>query len=149
VRAREREDLVRFFRRVHKDSSCRINITNTPNADYPWRVMVDKDLVANLVADYIIQDLNYDNFKNKCHSTLPSHRCDQLMDVWARMREVEYIPRKKAKKPATGWTKLPEIVRVSVGPAVHESFWSIPKSPSTPPRKKAKKHTKRLKGGIS
>jgi hypothetical protein len=131
VRAREKMDLERFLQRLperHLRPYYSSRITHTPQADYGWRVLLSKQRFADLVREYIYTALNYDNFKNKCHYTLPPQRCDQLMGVWALMR-------------GDGRELVPG--------AEEGTIWSIPQSPSNPPRKKAKKHTKRLKGGIS
>lgn len=63
-----------------------VEIKITPTADYPCRVIISKDQMANLAATFV-REIDYDNFKNAAHS-LGDDRYDRaLMQVWSAMYE--------------------------------------------------------------
>jgi hypothetical protein len=55
VRARDKSHLARLFpkKQIQEDAE----------ADYRYRLIVPKKELAKVVSDYIMQNLNYDNFK--------------------------------------------------------------------------------------
>ena len=57
VRARVKEHLIRLFPKTIKQ------IQRDDEADYRWRLLVSKQEFAKVVSDYIMQRLDYDNFK--------------------------------------------------------------------------------------
>lgn len=86
VRARERSHLATLAA-----FSCLADgaISETPSADYRWRITVTKAVFAEFVKAQA-QAVDYDNFKNACHDRQPAarrwHHC--LMDVWSAMRRL-------------------------------------------------------------
>lgn len=75
VRARRKQDLVRLFPKKAKQ------IERTPDADYLFRVTVSKKEFAKRMADYIQQELTYDNFKGAQDSDTPNWM-RFLHEVW-------------------------------------------------------------------
>jgi len=57
VRARVKKHLVRIFPEMAEE------IWHDNEADYPWRLIVSKQALAGRVSAYILQSLDYDNFK--------------------------------------------------------------------------------------
>lgn len=80
VRARVRDDLVQLIERT----GFKVKIISTPAADYPYRVTMTKRLFAELVAEFIKEDLTYPNFK----STVPD-RASVYHDVWYDLHGLE------------------------------------------------------------
>jgi len=57
VRARVKKHLTRLF------SEKANEIFEDAEADYRWRLLISKQELADRIAAYILQDLDYDNFK--------------------------------------------------------------------------------------
>jgi len=57
VRARVKEHILRLFPEAVKE------IQRDDEADYRWRLLVSKKELAEIVSSYIVQSLDYDNFK--------------------------------------------------------------------------------------
>lgn len=57
VRARVKKHLSRLFPKKAKE------IFEDAEADYRWRLIVSKQELAGRISDYILQNLDYDNFK--------------------------------------------------------------------------------------
>jgi hypothetical protein len=76
VRARIRNHLVRLF------PMQAASIQETPDADYRFRIIVSKTELAKIVSDYIMQDLQYDNFK-AAQATADPAWSGFLYAVWA------------------------------------------------------------------
>ena len=80
VRARNRTALESI------SSALGVDIKTTPSADYPCRVVITREQMANLAAAFV-REIDYDNFKNAAHS-LGDKRYDRaLMQVWSAMYE--------------------------------------------------------------
>lgn len=76
VRARAKKHLVKLFPKMAK------SIRETPDADYRYRLIMSKKELTKVVADYVMQNLKYDNFKNAQDHSDPKWGYF-LMDVWA------------------------------------------------------------------
>ena len=57
-------------------------VDETPNADYPFRTVISRELFANVIADYSL-NISYDNFKNSIEE---KNFHDHCLEVWATMR---------------------------------------------------------------
>lgn len=80
------------LRRVHAD------IKTTPDADYRYRLFVQKPNWASVAAQ-IVGDIDYNNFKDEVHKV--SHeRAEAYMDVWSTMYGVQRSEENK-KRPIT------------------------------------------------
>ncbi len=56
-------------------------VNETPNADYPFRIIIDRETFANVMLDYSL-NIDYDNFKN----SIKEHNFhDYCVQVWAIM----------------------------------------------------------------
>lgn len=73
VRSRRREHLTDFG---FGDSE----VIETPRNDYPFRVLVKKDRVAEMMARSV-REIDYENFKGACMRD-GDHPYDMLHDVW-------------------------------------------------------------------
>ena len=80
IRARCREDIERLADCLGAD------VVHTPNADYAYRVTVQKSIFADYMKDAVM-DLDYPNFKDACagHGT----RARAYMNVWSAMRRLQ------------------------------------------------------------
>jgi hypothetical protein len=58
-----------------------VTVDETPNADYPFRTVISRELYANAIADYSL-NISYDNFKNSIEENDFHDRC---VDIWAIM----------------------------------------------------------------
>jgi hypothetical protein len=56
-------------------------VDETPNADYPFRTVISRELFANVIADYSL-NISYDNFKNSIEENNFHDRC---IEIWAIM----------------------------------------------------------------
>ncbi len=56
-------------------------VDETPNADYPFRTVISRELFANIIADYSL-NISYDNFKNSIEENNFHDRC---IEIWAIM----------------------------------------------------------------
>lgn len=75
VRARVKNHLVRFF----PEKSGQIQ--RDDDADYRWRLLIPKQELADRISVYILQSLNYDNFKAAQDADDPAWSCF-LHEVW-------------------------------------------------------------------
>ena len=80
VRSRIRQDILRVFPDVDD------LIENTPQRDYPYRVRLSAQRVAEVVANSIME-INYDNFKA---SVIDNHRHNIYNRVWSVTRALQY-----------------------------------------------------------
>lgn len=76
VRARAKKHLVRLF------PAMADSIQETPDTDYHFRLVISKAAMAEVVASYIMQDLDYDNFKAAQEKDCPGWS-KFLHDTWA------------------------------------------------------------------
>lgn len=83
VRARVRQDLVNLREKLPGASK----IVTTPDADYAFRVVVEKSRWAGYVAASA-RDIDYDNFKNATTRECPS-RSRAYHAVWAAMERLQ------------------------------------------------------------
>lgn len=84
VRARVREDLVNLKKYLPNLG----DITDTPNADYPYRALAWRVDYAEAMKRAIL-DIDYTNFKNGVTKTQGHARHDLYMRVWGVMRTAE------------------------------------------------------------
>lgn len=84
VRARFQGDIERIFRRAE--------VTATPQADYAFRAVIPRTLVAAALTDEIMV-LDYHNVKNAVDETF---RHDVMMDIWGIMSQAQ---RKRLNEP--------------------------------------------------
>lgn len=89
VRARRKQDLVKLFPKKAKQ------IERTIDADYLFRVMVSKKEFAKRMADYIQQELTYDNFKGAQGRDTPNWM-RFLHEVWHSAYNLQSIENSKA-----------------------------------------------------
>lgn len=81
IRARNRRHLAACLSRVVESGDVESMIRHTPDADYPWRAFVSRDLVRRLVVE-AVDALDYSNFKGRCSRTWGAD-ADMLHDVWS------------------------------------------------------------------
>ena len=96
VRARVRADLVALLKRI----GARTPIHRTPDADYPYRVVLPRETVAQAVADFVREGLRYPNFKDEVLRRQGSSRELAYHDVWTVMRGIEDDGARSATPPA-------------------------------------------------
>lgn len=87
VRARVRDDLVQLRAALPREQWTRI--VATPHADYPYRMVVARDLFAVTIARLVVEELTYDNFKAAV--TDPHHE-RVYHEAWAVFRGLERLP---------------------------------------------------------
>lgn len=63
-------------------------IINTPQNDYPYRLVISHEIFAKWVA-HMAQGINYKNFKSEVAATRGYDFAHPLMKVWSAMHEVE------------------------------------------------------------
>lgn len=81
--------VVRARNRVALESiaeSLGVEIASTPTADYPCRIVITREQMANLAAAFV-REIDYDNFKNAAHSLGDKQYDKALMQVWSAMYE--------------------------------------------------------------
>lgn len=64
-------------------------ILQTPSADYPFRVVVDRK-TFNSWLGLEVEHIDYDNFKGAAHMLGDQRYDDALMDVWSVMYSSEH-----------------------------------------------------------
>lgn len=79
VRARVELDIERVFAGYGHP----IAVAHTPAADYPYRAVLPRALVATAIADRLSHHVVYDNFKEACQE---EDRHDAYLRVWTAMR---------------------------------------------------------------
>lgn len=89
VRVRAREDLVRLMERL----KIRSKIIATPQADYPYRIVIGRDVWTRYV-ELMAQELTYPNFKqeNKKIHGPGAVRIHAMYEVWQTMQAIEAVP---------------------------------------------------------
>lgn len=104
VRGRVREDLERLVEctsvlfQDEESNPYRPEILEWPGRDYPYRVIVEKEVWAEVV-QMLAMDIDYTNFKNSIKKGSPTgaKRATLYMDVWRAMLSAE---RKMGIKPS-------------------------------------------------
>tara|TARA_R110000751_G_scaffold152635_7_gene257810 strand:+ start:2683 stop:3102 length:420 start_codon:yes stop_codon:yes gene_type:complete len=86
VRARVEVDLGNFVAGCGEMAS-HYAIEHTPEADYPWRVMLPKGVAANGLVRQLL-DIDYPNFKAAIEERVEWDRDDAYGKVWGAMREL-------------------------------------------------------------
>lgn len=82
VRSRDRQSLVQLAQ------SAKVDIGQSPDGDYPWRVYVQQVQFADWVSSAALE-VNYENFKNHIKQTRGPRFADLLGEVWAVMLHAE------------------------------------------------------------
>ena len=84
VRSRDRESLEPL------SESAKTVILSTPQNDYPYRVIVTREIFSRWVA-HLATGITYKNFKSEVAATRGYVFAHPLMKVWSVMHEVEDI----------------------------------------------------------
>lgn len=79
VRARVRSHITNYFPKA--------KITRTPGNDYLFRARVKRFEVADVVADYIVNDINEGNFKNSIEDDKLHRVCSRVWHVLADLQD--------------------------------------------------------------
>ena len=82
VRARDAQSLQPLVTRF------RVDVHRSPHADYPYRVFLTRDQLAEHLADTALA-IDYGNFKSQVYATRGSKFAHALSDVWSTMHDVE------------------------------------------------------------
>ena len=113
VRARARKDLERLLElptfTTAKGDPRKDNpqILETPKADYPVRILVEKARWAAAMLD-LGDEITYDNFKNAVKDRAPTkregyRRSGTYMGVWSQMRKIEHEDREREEFTEPLW----------------------------------------------
>lgn len=86
VRARHRQDLENFVRLLDKIGDKKHSIQETPDADYRFRALACKRVLAKAMAR-IGSDIDYPNFKDAVHGDRV--RDSAYMRVWRAMADFQ------------------------------------------------------------
>lgn len=78
VRARRQNDIENVFPNV--------STFEDKHADYRYRAFIPKEVVADVIRDYIVNNITYSNFKNSVHD-YKLH--DAYLDVWQTMYNLQ------------------------------------------------------------
>jgi hypothetical protein len=81
VRARDRRSLAAFVDRAV------VSVIETPMADYPYRVVVSREVLSDWLADHVAS-LDYGNFKSEVSRTRGWDYAHALSAVWSDMHQV-------------------------------------------------------------
>ena len=72
---------------------------HTPDADYPYRLEVTRAVLADAVREFVLNGIDYDNFKNEVARVQGRKRASIYGSVWAALRrltpgaqESSYLP---------------------------------------------------------
>lgn len=86
VRARDKQHIDNILQ--YMDWRAKYEIIDTPNNDYPYRIIVESDDATDMISD-MAEDINYSNFKEHVGET-HGHGAYLvfLHDVWARARRL-------------------------------------------------------------
>jgi hypothetical protein len=90
VRARVRADLVKFCK-VAKVVNGDARIQETPEADYRFRVVLAKNVVARAMVK-LVEFIDYSNFKTRVAESQGVARAHLYHDVWATLEELQKPP---------------------------------------------------------
>jgi hypothetical protein len=82
VRARDLESLQPLVDQTGSE------VIKSPNADYPYRVIISKDEFGSFLAKSL-ELMEYTNFKSQVHATRGSDFAHALSSVWSTMHDVE------------------------------------------------------------
>ena len=75
-----------------------LQIEHTPDADYPYRVIVPEDMFKRYM-EIEMEEITYPNFKNRAYSTRGNDYGHLLTEVWGTMHELEDKQARAKKKP--------------------------------------------------
>lgn len=84
VRARVREDLEAFLASTGSDA----DIIETAGSDYPFRVIVDRDVWAGFLRSEA-EGIDYANFKDAVTARQGRRRHDVYLAVWSALRSLQ------------------------------------------------------------
>jgi hypothetical protein len=84
VRARVRDDLVQLRKILDMHSRRKPNILETPDADYPFRMVLARGVWASALSKMAL-GIDYDNFKDAVKAKDPK-RADVYLTVWSNLR---------------------------------------------------------------
>jgi hypothetical protein len=85
VRARARVDLMNLLARA----DVRTPIQHTPERDYPYRVTLSREVVAEFLIDFVTTGIDYENFKAEVAKTQGFDRTTTYHHVWDDVRAIE------------------------------------------------------------
>jgi hypothetical protein len=85
VRSRVRADLVELAKREPGKPVIR----RTPEADYPYRIEIARRRLATIVQRFVLDELDYPNFKGAVAERQGFGRAHAYHDVWERLRGTE------------------------------------------------------------
>lgn len=89
VRSRHWGDLANFLPLVSVKGEPRWQIVRTPDADYPYRLSLPRDLVKHAVMQ-LAGEIDYGNFKDQIHATPDQSGKNRVyMKIWAAMRDAQ------------------------------------------------------------
>ncbi len=90
VRARARVDLEALCARLFTAPKPAL-IQRTPEADYPYRIVVARRHLATMLEGFVLDGLDYDNFKGRAGQefSMGQRRIKALHEVWGTMHAVE------------------------------------------------------------
>lgn len=95
VRARVKDDLIRVAAFAKHALGVEMpEIISTPQADYAYRLVLDRPLWEKLAAA-LTADIDYTNFKDAVHGE--ADRDDAYLDTWSAMHELQ-----RARKRGVG-----------------------------------------------
>lgn len=86
VRARLKEDIEAIRARLMHAGASGVECTETPDADYRYRLVCRQEEFAGVVAE-LVNDIDYDNFKNAVHGNRVRDRA--YMRCWSAMNEAQ------------------------------------------------------------
>ena len=98
VRARNPEHLENLKKRFPKQLNGNVVIV-TPDADYQWRVIVEKNVWANILADLAKEQL-WSNFKAEAAKSSDPEYAHALHEIWEVM--LHYGVRANAHRQSVG-----------------------------------------------
>ena len=82
VRSRDQKSLVMI------QTLTELEIEHTPDADYPYRMVVPAETFKNYMA-VEMEEITYDNFKNRAYATRGNNYGHLLSSVWGTMHDLE------------------------------------------------------------
>jgi hypothetical protein len=108
VQHRENHDLVLIrsrvgadIRRLKEQYIPGLELVKNENADYPFRAIATKKELANAMVQ-MIQELDYDNFKNMIHKVYGHARHEVYSRIWGILHQLQAGPSKYS------WGSQPE-----------------------------------------
>lgn len=89
VRSRHKKDLANLLPLVSVKGEPKWIIISTPDADYPYRLSLPRELVKH-AAMQLAGEIDYGNFKDTIHKTPDqSGKNRAYMEIWAAMRRAQ------------------------------------------------------------